>query len=155
MSDEIEVKKQNGGARPYAGAPSAYHDGMPAQMLEYFDVSPYTILVTVDDLGVERQIRMPTDFRTFEGFAAKLKVSKQSLFNWKKKHKEFRKMWRICKAMQDNYIMVNGMAGTTNSSFTRFAAVNLMRWRDKHDVTSAGKATPVAPTTFTLKIGDD
>jgi len=152
MIEDVQAPTR-GGAREGSGQPTYYHDGIPQNMLDFFDVDSTETYIVTDENGNEQERLRATLFRTFEGYAKLLGVSRGTLYLWKKKHKAFRKAWRRCVTMQHEYILVNGMAGLTNPGFTKFAAINMMKWKDKCDVTSNNK--DVAPTTFTLKIGDD
>lgn len=149
---EVTTKPRRGGARPWTGAPTLYTPEVCEEMLDFFDIEPYEVRIVNDEDGNPKEVIVPSKFPTFEAFAVYLGISRKTLFNWREGNPDFKRAWDICRTIQNNYILVNGMAGTTNPGFTRLAAINLLKWREKHDVTSANKQVP---TTFTLQIGDE
>lgn len=113
-----------------AGQPTLYRDDYVEQLIEFFDVDPYTI----GEDGPEA-----TDMRTLAGFARKIKVHRDTMHEWTKakdsegnlKHPEWAYAYRLIKDIQENFLLVNGNKGLINPAFGIFSLKNICGFRDK------------------------
>ena len=104
------------------GRPTDYRPEYCDQMLEFFD-SDYT---KKKNGKVEA-----CDFPSIAGFARKLKVNKQTLYNWGDKHPEFLDVLKQCKDIQEDILISNALKGAYSAPFTQFLLKNTHGFRDK------------------------
>lgn len=116
----------------YMGQPTKYDPKYCDEIINYFDVKLYE-----EKNGRE----VASDIPTLAGFAAKLKVHRDTLHTWTKIYPQFADALRIAKEMQENWIAVNGNKGLINPAFAIFTAKNVLNWRDKKDVEITGNVT--------------
>ena len=107
------------------GRPTKYRKEYCDQIVEFFDVDDTEIIG-----DEERAARLPT----FAGFARKLLVPRTRLHEWAKKHPEFQDAMNICKTIQEDIMVNNGIRGFFSSGFAQLAMKNMNTWRDKQDV---------------------
>lgn len=108
------------------GRPTDYRPEYCQQLLDYFGEKPYT----EDNQGKIRA----TDFKSLAGFAIKIGVSRDTLHEWSKKHKDFSDAYIRAKDFQENFLAVNGNKGLINANFGIFTAKNVLNWRDKKEI---------------------
>lgn len=136
MTAKKTTKKNKG------GRPTKYTEDMPKIMLEWFDrpldqikkvevATPKGIQV----LNEERPNRLPT----VEGFCRFLGIHKDTLHEWRKKHKLFADALRKCKAIQMEHLIQHTLEGSYNANFAKFLAVNISDYTDKKEVKNEGK----------------
>lgn len=88
------------------GAPTKYQAAYCQKMIDYF-------LEYVD----KNLKGMPQ----FEVFAVhELKVTPQTLINWKNSHEKFAEAYEVCKDIQKSYVINKGLAGENNPRMTQF-----------------------------------
>jgi hypothetical protein len=83
-----------------------------------------------DEVTVGREI-IPTDYPTFEGFAAKIGVDTDTLRNWCDDHDRFRCCYAWAREKQREILLVNGIAGRYNPNFAKFVAINCHGMQEK------------------------
>jgi hypothetical protein len=117
------------------GAPTKYKPEYCQEMLDYFDIEPYRTVtkkvMTKKGELLEIEEDEANDFPNFAGFAVKIKVTPETLLNWSKTHDNFKEVYSLCKACQENYLSVNGNKGLINTAFGIFTAKNVTKWRDR------------------------
>ena len=88
------------------GAPSKYRNSYCQRMVDWF----------LDFVDQEKK-GMPQ----FEVFAIEeLKVTPQTLINWRNDKPEFKEAYEICKAIQKSYVINRGLSGANNPRMTQF-----------------------------------
>lgn len=119
---EIEKPKHPG------GRPTKYTDSMPDRLRDYVD-GGYK--------GNDEVI--PTQ----AGFASKLKIAEQTLWNWGEKYPEFMEMLDYLRAKQHYLLMNKGLISEFNSTIAKLLLVSDHRHTERTDITSGGeKITP-------------
>lgn len=121
------------------GRPTDYKPEYCEKIIEYFDKDPIKEVKLKDKNGKETIEEIPADFPTFEGFAVSIKVHRETLLNWKKKHKEFFDAYTVCQDIQKNILIQNGLRGNYNCLFAKFVAINATDMRDKQELQHSGK----------------
>lgn len=122
--------------KPWNKAASKYKEKYADEMYEYFNVPPTHAepIVEMNKNGVEvtvgREI-IPTDYPTFEGFAAKIGVDTDTLRNWCEEHDRFRHCYAWAREKQREILLVNGIAGRYNPNFAKFVAINCHGMQEK------------------------
>ena len=110
------------------GRPSKYEDWIADALLDYFNK------------GVG-------DFPTLAGFAGKLGVSRDTLYEWATgkhedgtlKHSEFSYAYKRAKELQEQNLVTGALNGVYNATFAIFTAKNVLGWRDKVEQEVTGK----------------
>jgi hypothetical protein len=87
-------------------------------------------------------------FPTIEGLAVKLGVSRDTLYEWGKKHPEFSDILEALQAVQADTLINNGLTGVYNSTITKLMltkhkGADGQPYTDKQDITTDGKALQV------------
>lgn len=75
-------------------------------------------------LKSEEPIMLPPKFPTFEGFAAKLGVTHQTLMNWCEAHPRFSAAYGLAKNMQLGIAKAGGVMKQYDGNFTKFILMN-------------------------------
>ena len=105
------------------------------QVIEYFNIEPYTEIKNSDGLVVGRNVnRLPL----FGKFATTIGIMPSILQSWKKSHPEFAEACEMAKAYQKDILLTNGLLSLYHASVTIFAMKNILGWRDKIEATHAG-----------------
>lgn len=131
------------------GRPTKYEPKFAVQMVAFFNRDYWTEeeIVKMSVMGpVPVKIKRPTDFPTFEKFAADIMVDQDTLINWanakdddgKLINPDFFGAYKICKAKQKDFLIYHGLNGSYNGSFAIFAAKNVTDMRDKSEVEHGG-----------------
>jgi hypothetical protein len=117
------------------GQPTKYDPKYADEIVEYFARPVYIEkekdVITKSGDVIKVTENEATDFPSFAGFAAKIRVHRETLIEWCKAHKEFDWAYKYCKALQENWIVVNGNRGHLQANFAIFTTKNLLGWRDK------------------------
>lgn len=84
--------------------------------------------------------RIAGELPTMEGFAQKIGISYKTLWEWKKRHGEFRNAYAHAQGIQKDMLIQGGLMGIYQANFAIFVAQNLTDLRDSKnfDVTSGG-----------------
>lgn len=114
------------------GAPSKYRDEYADQLIEYFDIEPYT--ETVDESG--KIVRIGNKFPTLARFALNIGVHRGTLLNWADENDQFFNAMKKAKDYQEAFLVEAGLAGAVEKTFAIFTAKNVIGWTDKQQVES-------------------
>lgn len=119
------------------GRPTKYNDKYCQEIIEFFDKEPFKVM-TSDNGKVEL---MPCSLPTFERFAFKIGVHRDTLHEWLKKHPEFSDAYKKAKDLQKDILIQNGLVGAYDKTFAIFVAKNVTDMSDKveTDITSGGE----------------
>jgi hypothetical protein len=107
-----------------AGRPTKYKRQYCDEMVEYFSVEPYTV-------NPKTKKKEASDIPSMAGFASKIGVCKDTLIEWKDVHAEFSAAYKKAKALQEKWLIVNGLQGAINTPFGIFVLKNLQDYKDK------------------------
>lgn len=129
----MEDKKKSKGGRP-----TKYTDDLPEKLIEYFNKPLYETYTTetvsagkVKTITLER----PSEFPTVEGFCVDVfRISKDTFYNWVKKHPEFSDAFEAAKKLQKKHLVYHGLNSNYNSAFAKFIAVNCTDLVDKQTI---------------------
>ncbi len=126
-----------------------YRREYAVELVRYFAREPTNVIEHVirpartrrDGVVVPALVRrevVTTELPTFAGFAVSIGVYKEVLEVWAARYPEFSRAMDIAKSWQENILVVNGLAGRYNTSFSMFAAKNLIGWRERFEVEASG-----------------
>lgn len=107
-----------------AGQPSKYDPKYAKMFLDYFNVDP---------------AKKTKEFPTKGGFAIRIGVHRDTLFEWAKKHPDFAEVYKRAEDFQERFLVNRGLAGRISPAFGIFALKNICNWHDKKDVEHSGK----------------
>lgn len=127
-----------------AGQPSKYKPEFADDLIKIFkDAQPwYESPVTMFKDGkviretMERKANAPP---FVSAFARQVGVCKDTLYEWGAVHKEFSIALKYARDRTEEIMAENGLLSLYNSTFTIFAAKNLIGWRDKQEVEHSGE----------------
>ncbi len=88
--------------------------------------------------GGVRYVQRPVTFPTLAGYAAKIGVSQETLWEWTRRHEEFADAVGICRAIQEHVLVNMGLLGAYRPSVTIFMLKNLLGWKDKVEQVRTG-----------------
>lgn len=135
------------------GRPTKYDPSFCEEIILYFSVKPYfkKAKAVHDEYGEEIESNEQgkvevSDFPNFAGFAAQIGVHRETLLNWCDQHPDFFDAYKRAKELQENWLVVNGMAGNINTAFGIFIAKNVTDMRDNKELTIQG-GDPKKPIT--------
>jgi len=132
---------------PLAGRPSEYKPDMCADILDYFNVSPYEIKtreITMKSGAVyeERYVEV-NDLPLLSGFAVKIGVTRKTLSEWAKLYPDFSHAFETAKEIQDRNLNTNGLRGLYNNNYANLLGKNYLGFKDKKDITTDDKPLEV------------
>lgn len=120
-----------------AGAPTTYKKKYCEEIIKFFDIEPYELKertrTNKDGSSFTYEEEVPNDIPFISAFARKIKVHKDTLYEWRKVHPEFSDSFKIAKDLQKEILVVNGLRGLYKGSFPIFTAKNILGWRDQVD----------------------
>lgn len=108
-----------------AGRPSDYDPKYCQMLVDYFGVD-HTMINGRQVEGAE----LPQ----FTAFARTIGVTRETLHEWKRTHKEFSDAYDTARQLQEELIANNAMKGRYNSYFAQFMLKNNHGWKDKTEV---------------------
>lgn len=119
------------------GRPTKYKPEYCQDIIEYFQREPFTPVYDANgDIAFDKNgkpVLMPCSLPTLSGYAVKLGVNPETVLNWTKKHEDFLESYKLAKAMQEEILIQNGLAGNYEKAFTIFLAKNITSMKDyKH-----------------------
>lgn len=107
------------------GRPTDYRPEYCQKMVDFFD----------RDYTQEKHGKIEAcDFPSIAGFARKLKVTKQTLYNWGEKHPPFFDVLEQCRGIQEDILISNALKGSYSAPFTQFLLKNTHGFKDKQDI---------------------
>ena len=86
-----------------------------------------------------KYVQAPVRPPLFAGYAVKIGVRRQTLWNWARRHEDFDEAVGICKAMQEHVFITMGLLGAYRPGMTIFVLKNLLRWQDKIERANRGR----------------
>ena len=130
------------------GPKSRYMAKYGPQMLKYFDKEPFEIkeITTYHQDGTvksEKEVPWAVSLPTFQGFAAQIGVTDDTLRNWAEQYPEFGGYYRMCKQLQEKILVTNAMMGNYNAQFAQFYAKNCLGYKDRQETTVIDKELEV------------
>jgi hypothetical protein len=128
--------------RKLVGNPPLWKPEYNRQIIEHFSLpnsAPYR--EHFDDH--EKVQLIPARVPTFEGFASKLEIVMDTLYEWAKeenreKYPGFSDAFTRAHALQKEFLLANGSAGAGNPSFIQFFLKNNHGMKDTKDLTNDG-----------------
>jgi len=122
------------------GRPSKYEERYCQEIIDFFAREPYApLMVDSEDGGTVpaltktgSPILVPCKLPTFEGFAIKIGVHRETLLNWIESNPDFFDAYKRAKDMQKEILIQNGLVGAYEKTFAIFTAKNVTDMRDKH-----------------------
>lgn len=137
------------------GRPTDYDPKYCDEILEYFDTETTRevdkTLIMKNGSIVETTEEVPNKMPQFSKFARKIGVCEKTLLNWTEKHDKFLQAYNTCRAIQQEFIVDNGLLGFYQPNFAKFIAINYTNMKDKTEVDSNIKGEL---TTITREIVD-
>jgi hypothetical protein len=124
------------------GRPTDYDPKYCEELIKFFDIEPHfetPVLTTYKDGTTKEEIKfIPADLPTLAGFARHIKVSRDTINEWTRKHDEFSDAIKYAKDLQEHILITNGLKGLYAQPFAIMATKNIMAWRDKQEMTTDG-----------------
>lgn len=154
---EVEVKPEVIDANPpKIGAPTKYDPKFAHEIIEFFSCKYYREVIELttykDGTTKENSKLVANDLPTFEAFASKIDVHRETLINWTEAadengtllHPEFFDAYKRAKDLQKAMLIANGLMGNYNPAFAIFTAKNITDMRDKQELdhTTKGDKMP-------------
>lgn len=123
-----------------APEPVVYQSDYCAQLLAFFDVTPFKITEVMKKDGSVSLVETAAELPTFAAFARGLGVTQQLLLEWEKEHPEFAQAAQKARDLQCNILIQNSLRGNYSASFAAFTAKNILGWSDgKQDPAEAAQ----------------
>ena len=134
------AKQNNNGAARGRGRPSSYDPLYAYELVAYFRrawraVEDLERVATRD--GV-RYVQRPVPLPTISGFAASIRVSRETLWRWGEAHPKFKDALERARTMQEDLAVRMGLAGAYPASLVALVLKNCAGWKDKSDVEFSG-----------------
>lgn len=125
--------------RGMAGRPSKYDPKYCEEIIKFFKKKPQKtqkrkVYHQNGTLKCEETVVVAQTLPTFQGFARKIGVSRDTLLEWCEKHGEFSDAYARAREMQEEILVVNAMGGLYNAQFAQFFAKNCLGYREKQEV---------------------
>lgn len=129
-----------------AGRPTEYKQEYCEQMLSFFKKERYrkeeipteTTGTTEKTGDISKTVikfeYKANDLPTFQAFAEIIGVSRQTLDNWAKANSEFFDTYEICKGIQEDFLVQNGLLGLYQPNYAKFIAQNYTGLKDESDL---------------------
>lgn len=140
MAGNKNIKKS------HVGRPTVYDPKFCDEVIKYFDIEPHfetPVITTYKDGSTKEEIKLiPSDLPTLAGFAVRIGVHRDTVDEWRRVHKEFSDAIKYAKECQENILITNGLQGIYAQPFAIMASKNILKWRDRSDVTTNDKDLP-------------
>lgn len=113
-----------------------YHEEYADRLIEFFN-TPNTHIEYSETLNRNGEVIkrvpviMPTEYPTFEAFAALLGVTTETLRNWRNISPRFNHAYARAKELQRAKLITNTLGGMYNPLFAKFEAINNHGMSDK------------------------
>lgn len=121
------------------GPGTLYRHEFCEQLVAHFTVEPYVELTLLNPkTGNEYKQRVPNRMPTFASFATSIGVSRKTIDIWRKAHPEFATAAERAKALAEDMLVVNGLAGLIDAKFAVFVAKNYTDLKDVHEYKDLG-----------------
>lgn len=116
------------------GRPTKYNETIIDKVKDYMNTCG---VFTDPDTGKIISVNLPS----IEGLAYEIKVSKNTLYEWEKDHKEFQDIMDELRAKQATFLINNGLSGTFNPTITK-VILTKHGYREGIDQTTNDKDLP-------------
>ena len=120
------------------GRPSEYKQEINRELSDFFSRERFETIKVIttgkNEYYKEEEKRVAAALPTFERFAELKNISRDTLYEWESKHKEFSDTMAKCRQIQKDFLIQNGLAGLYQSNFAIFVAKNLTDMKDKTEV---------------------
>jgi|GEM_PF-2705992 hypothetical protein len=119
------------------GQPTKYRREYCDLLLKHFDSTPFRlgeIVKSGKNWSVHEDKLLPNPLPTLEGFAWILGINMDTLHEWRDKHPEFSAALARVKLKQKEILVQGGLAGTYESRFAQFVAINFTDMRQKIEI---------------------
>lgn len=129
-------QKENG--KNDTGRPSLYKPEYCDQIIAFFD-QPKTRQILKshttgkNDYEKDEYITVPNELPTISKFARSIKVSKSTIYEWAKEHKEFSDTLQEVSELYKEFLNDNALAGYYNPIYSKFVAINTTDMKDKQE----------------------
>lgn len=138
MDEERETTKHAG------GRPTKYRPIYCKKLIEFFSSPPVTVkkrqIVTKSGVRIE-DVEVPNDLPTIEGFARKMGIAIQTVYNWERTQPEFMEAVIEARALRKNFLIQNGLKGFYQPNVWQFITQNLTDMRTQQKVEVDGVVT--------------
>lgn len=124
------------------GKPTLYKEEYCQGMIDFFTVPTYRMVVVKRTTKALREgFEAPEVIEEFEErggdlpflsqYAHKIGVATKTLAKWAERHEKFGEAYNVCKELQKNHLVQNGVQGNYNPAFGIFTAKNITDMRDQ------------------------
>lgn len=133
-----------------AGAPLKYKEEYCNSMIAFFSGKKYERVIIEQETkttnnGTSERVKyryVPNDLPQFEAFARSIGVTYQTLYNWAHekddkgnvKRPDFFDAYNVCKQLQKEFLIDNGLMGNYPPASFIFVAKNITDMRDTKDI---------------------
>ena len=133
--------------RERKGRPTKYHPDIVQKMIDYFDIEPYTVEITENEVtGEITRKKIISNLPTKAGFAAKSRVSRDTFNAWATatdkdgnlKYPDFSAAYKTISDYQEHILVTNTLNGSYKENFAKFLAKNYLGFRDNAELTVSG-----------------
>lgn len=107
------------------GAPVKYHDGVPDQLIQFFDRPLF------QDINGKT---MPNFLPTIEKFCFDINIATSTFYEWCKKYDDLSSAFDQAKQIQKNQLIQLSLLGFYKEGFAKFVAINITDMRDSKEV---------------------
>ena len=145
IGEETRFQKENAAA-------CKYHEKYADELIEYFNQpatrTEYRETFNGNGVLIKRTpVIIANDYPTFEGVAAKLGVTVNTLLNWREQSRRFANAYARAKELQKIMLVQNTLRGMYNPMFAKLLAVN------EHGMTE--KVENKSEVTFSVSLPDE
>jgi len=119
------------------GRPSLYKESYPQMLYDYFNITPtYEKVTKTKSKGVEKVTKkiLANDLPTLAGFAWKIGVSRETLYEWGRVHPEFSDVLSRVKDSQEHILVTNSLQGRYNSTYASLASKVFLGWKERSEI---------------------
>lgn len=139
-------KKRGRPAKKPIGRPTKYNSTYCKKLIEFFDVDSMKIILETfyykNGDEKEKEVEVANELPLISEFEHKNNLGIGRCSKWAKaantdgsyKYPEFRQAYKLAKKLQEGMLVKNALKGLYNPTFSIFAAKNMFKWRDKHDL---------------------
>lgn len=115
--------------------PTKYKEEYCQELLEFFNRPLYMTRTVQQATASGRTASFDQleacDLPSFAGFARKIAVCEDTLYEWKKVHPAFSESFTKAKAIQKEIILMHAMKNNYNAGFAKFMLINCHGMKDK------------------------
>lgn len=122
----------------HTGRPTLYSKEMQEKADKYLDFplfETYSKEIVVKDQIQVINAERPNSIPSISGLALHLGVHRETLYNWGKKHCQFFDTLETLKQKQEHFLEYHGLTRGYDSSFAKFLAINVTKYKDKVETT--------------------